>query len=152
MTLKHAKVLTKRSKKEKEGNTPQAPVESAGNNQDPMGQSITLQGRDVSILGGASQGRGDITSPDRGYSMLNPSNTSQMQMGVPTKGKGGNIFTRIFKKKSKAGAGRDLGEAGDSPTRPALPSSTNTGKKKVEDDGKALTAGELPTIIKQTIK
>lgn len=119
MTLKHAKVLTKRGKKEKEGYTPQAPVESAGNNQDPLGQSITFQGRDVSVLGGASQGRGDLTSPDKGYSMLNPSNTSQMQMGVPTKGKGGNIFTRIFKKKSKAGARGELSEAGDSPTRPA---------------------------------
>ena len=83
--------------------------------------------------------------------MLNPSNTSQMQMAVPTKGKGGNIFTRIFKKKSKYGAGGEVIEAGDSPTRPALPAA-NTGKKKVEDEGKALTAGELPTIIKQTIK
>ncbi len=125
-------------------------MESAGNNQDPLGQSVTLQGRDVSVLGGASQARGDLTSPDKGNSMLNPSNTSQMQMGVPTKGKGGNIFTRIFKKKGKAGAGGE-GESGDSPTRLAQPSA-NTGKKKVEDDGKALTAGELPTIIKHTIK
>lgn len=83
--------------------------------------------------------------------MLNPSNTSQMQMAVPTKGKGGNIFTRIFKKKGKAGAGGEVGEPGDSPTRPALPTA-NTGKKKVEDDSKALTTGELPTIIKQSIK